>query len=383
MSEPVRSEDDGATGLIDATVVHRDGTVVFEHFTLLARRRELLVVLGPSGSGKTTALRAIAGLTPLRSGRVVIAGATVPQQTYARDLAMVFEQTSLMPFLDVAGNMAFGLKAHGVDRPEARRRVEAEAKGLRLSRLLSRRPDGLSFGERGQVGIGRALVRNPKAFLLDEPLAHLDAGERGRMRRLIAEAIRSAGVGALYVTHDQADALAIGDRVAVINDGRLVQLGSPRELYDEPADVFVAGFVGQPPMGMVPARLVEAHGLAGYQVGFRTLPTWRSVPAALRAWVGRPVILGLRPQDVTDAAPGADPDFACLNGVVRVVERTGRDTFATVRVGDHQLTARFSGRTPATVGEQVMVAVDAAQAHVFDPATGRALAHPSVDVAGP
>jgi multiple sugar transport system ATP-binding protein len=369
---------EGCTGLHGATVVHRDGTVALDDVTVLARPGELLAVLGPSGSGKSTLLRAVAGLARVRVGRVLIAGEPTTSDPALRDIAMVFENTQLMPMLDVARNMGFGLQARHVPAEQVQRQVETQSRRLRIHRLLRRLPTEISAGERGQVGIGRALVRTPKAFLLDEPLAHVDAHERARMRRVIAETVKASKVSTLYVTHDQSDALSIGDRIAVLNAGRVVQIATPRELYDRPATLFVADFVGASPIGAIPGRLVASGGMAGYQVGARTLPTWLPVPAELGGQVGREVMLGFRAEDVRDAGREPDPDHIRLSGAVKAIDRTGRDAYLTVQIGSHRLVARFSGRTGARLGDVVTIAVDAARAHVFDRATGRALYHPAI-----
>jgi multiple sugar transport system ATP-binding protein len=369
---------EGCTGLHGATVVQRDGTVSLHDVTVLARPGELLAVLGPSGSGKSTLLRAIAGLARVRDGRVLIAGEPTTREPAFRDIAMVFENSQLMPTLDVARNIGFGLEARHVPPQQVQRQVESQSRRLRIHRLLRRLPTEISAGERGQVGIGRALVRTPKAFLLDEPLAHVDAHERARTRRVIAETVKASKVSTLYVTHDQSDALSIGDRIAVLNAGRVVQIATPRELYDRPANLFVADFVGASPIGAIPGRLVAAAGMAGFQVGTRTLPTWLPVPPELAGFVGREVMLGLRAEDVRDAADEPDPDHVCLSGPVKAIDRTGRDAFLTVQFGGHRLVARFAGRSRARVGDVVTIAVDAARAHVFDRETGRALYHPDV-----
>ncbi len=373
----MNNDVEGCTGLDAATVVQRDGTVSLEDVTILARPGELLAVLGPSGSGKSTLLRAIAGLAKLRSGRVLIAGEPTRLDPAHRDLAMVFERTQLMPLLDVARNMGFGLTSRRMPASEVERKVADQSRRLRVSRLLRRMPNELSSGEKGQVGIGRALVRTPKAFLLDEPLAHIDAQERARMRRVIAETVRATKVSTLYVTHDQSDALAIGDRIAVLKAGRLVQIATPRELYDQPADLFVADFVGESPIGVLPVRLIASAGLAGYQVGDRTLPTWQPVPAELRGHINQEVVLGLRAEDVRQAGAAANPDGVRLTGRVRAVGRNGRDSFLTVDVGDARIAARFPGRTRVSIGDLVTVTADATRAHVFD-RSGRALYHPPV-----
>jgi len=371
------------TGLREVTVT-RGGTVALREVTLLAGVGELMVVLGASGSGKSTLLRTVAGLQPVDSGAVFVAGRDVTAVPPGeRRVAMVFETGSLVPFLDVAANLGWGLRTRHVPAEEAARRVAGRAAELRLNRLLRRRPAQLSEGERGLVGIGRALVQQPAAFLLDEPLAHLDAAERLRVRRRIVEVVRPLGVATLYVTHDPTDALAIADRVALLHEGRVVQVGRPAELYERPVSVLAAVSVGFPTMGLLPARLVVSGGLAGYQVGPRTLPLWGppAVPAG-------EVVLGFRPEDVH---PVPWPDAVELEAVVTAVEYTGRNQAVTLAVGAGPVTAPgadlaaaggatlralYPARDPVRTGDAVRVSVDARSAHVFDPVTGAALHHP-------
>ncbi|MEO7260567.1 MAG: ABC transporter ATP-binding protein [Jatrophihabitantaceae bacterium] len=385
------------TGLDQATVAlpGADGEqVVLDRLSLLAEDGELMVVLGPSGSGKTTLLRAIAGLEQLRSGQVLIRGrpvTTVPP--HARDLAMVFEQSSLIPTLDVAHNLAFGLRMRHRPAEEIAEQVALQARRLGLRRLLSRLPSQLSPGQRGQVGIGRAIARVPTAFLLDEPLAHLDAGQRWQMRRHLAELVKGSGVTTFYVTHDQSDALAIADRVAVLRDGALVQLGPPAQLYDRPVDLFVAGLLGSVPIGLLPARLVASGSGSGFRIGSRVLPLWSPAPVELRGLIGREVVLGLRVEDVHDASTDGDPALPRLPATVVRAEHTGPDLLvslsmaarparapdsdpADLLLGSAQLRARFPRSAAVTPGSTVQVCLDVTRAHVFDPVTGRALAHP-------
>ena len=369
--------DAEVTGLDRAVVALPDGTVLLDDFTLLARRGELLAVLGPSGCGKSTMLRAIAGLQPLRAGRVVIQGRDVTRlEPPARDVAMVFEKTALVPTMDLARNMGFGLTQRRTAAAEVEQRVDRQAHRLGIWGLLRRRPSEISMGQRGQTGVGRALVREPKVFLLDEPLANLDLGERARMRRVIAQTVKASGAATIYVTHDQTEAMAIGDRIAVINDGRLHQLGTSADLYERPVDLFVADFVGQASVGIVPASVVVSGGLAGYRVGDRTLMTWQPLPAGLSGAVGRAVTLALRPESVTAVPLNPDPEATVLTGRVRSVERTGRDTFLTVELPTGRLIGRFDGRARVRIGDLIGLSVEAAAAHVFDTATGRALHHP-------
>ncbi len=371
------------TGVERLTVV-RGGTTILRDVTLLAEDGELLVVLGASGSGKSTLLRSIAGLDDVASGEVVIKGRRVTGlPTGGRRVSMVFQADALIPFLDVARNLGFGLRIQHRPDEEVEQRVTGRARQLRLSRLLPRRPQQLSGGERGLVGIGRAMVQIPDVFLLDEPLGDLDAVQRTEVRRQIVEVIRSLGVAAFYVTHDPAEGLAIADRVAVLHDGGVVQVGRPRELYDRPVDVLVAEFVGAPQIGLLPARLVSSGDHAGFELGTRTLPLWRGVPEPLRAYVDRDVLLGLRAEDVQSAEDADDANTVTLNGVVADVEYTGPQTVVSVAVtgppAGSTLHACFSPRAELQPGQPVQLAVDGTRAHVFDVDTGRALWHP-VDV---
>ncbi|MGY1667956.1 ABC transporter ATP-binding protein [Geodermatophilus sp. SYSU D00696] len=378
---------------MDGVTVVRGGTTVLSDVTLLAADGELLVVLGPSGSGKSTLLRAIAGLEEAGSGDVLIRGRRVTRLPSAeRHVAMVFQSSALFPFLDVAHNLGWGLRVQHRPEAEVQERVRGRARQLRLGRLLSRRPGQLSGGERGLVGIGRALVQVPDVFLLDEPLGDLDAVQRVEVRRQIVAAVRSLGVPTFYVTHDPAEGLVIADRVALLHEGRIVQVDRPRELYERPVDLFVAEFIGDPPIGLLSARLVSAGGQAGFQVGTRTLPLWQAVPPSLLDHVGREVVLGLRAEDVHDAQAGSDPDAVTLDGVVSHVEYTGRHHVVAVVVDAAPddpdggppgggssggiLHAFFPPRAVIRPGDAVRVTVDATRAHVFDPATGRALHHP-------
>jgi multiple sugar transport system ATP-binding protein len=352
-----------------------------------------MVVLGPSGSGKSTLLRVIAGLDPVQSGEVTIKGRDVTGlPTGDRRVSMVFETSALIPFLDVSRNLGWGLKVQRLPETEVRERVTGRARQLRLGRLLSRRPGELSGGERSLVGIGHALVSVPDVFLFDEPLGDLDAVHRADVRRQIVDAVRNLGVTTFYVTHDQAEGLAVADRVALMHQGDVVQVGRPRDLYDRPANLLVAGFIGTAPIGLLPARLVESGGMAGFRVGARTLPLWRSVPDPLLGHVGRDVVLGLRAEDVSPATSDHDPDSVVLDATVSHAEYTGRQNVVTAAVAAPPVTAPgvewcegttlhvlFPPRAVVRPGDAVRVAVDAARAHVFDAATGRALWHPDDD----
>ena len=395
MSGSASPQREATTGLDGVTVLASDGTELLHDVTLLAGPAELMAVLGPSGSGKSTVLRAIAGLTPIQSGDVLVGGHSVRGlPTHERHLAMVSEAPALIPFLDVGHNVTWGMQARHRPAPEIEERLRTRSALLRLGRLLGRRTVGLSAGERERVALGRALVDVPTAFLLDEPLGHLDAPERVRMRRVVAEVVRGAGVPAFFVTHDQTDALALADRVAVVRAGRVVQLDTPRALYRRPVDLFVAGFVGTPAIGLLRGRLVSSGDWAGFQIGTRVLPLWRPVPPELRGSVGRELVLGLRPTDVQDARVDGDAESVRLPATAAVVERTGSQTLVTLTVDAPavaapgadpplgpraRLHARFPAHTAVQVGDAVELALDSAHVHVFDPLSGRALWHPPDD----
>jgi len=390
------------TGLQDVTVVYAKGGTALTEVSLSAEQGEIMAVLGPSGSGKSTLLRALAGLVPIRHGEIFIAGRRVTEvPVEQRRVAMVFQSDTVLPFLDVSENLGWGLEIRRVPGAEIRERVESQARGLRLSRLLRRMPKTLSSGELSRVGIGHALVHAPSVFLFDEPLAHLDAGQRVQVRRRIVEVVRKLEVSTFYVTHDQGEALGIADRVALLNAGRIVQVGPPAALYDRPVNLFAAGFVGTPTIGLLPARLVisgwaGSGGAGGFRVGARTLPLWAPLPSALAALADREVVIGIRPERVHDARRGSDPSVVTLPATVVRVEEVGPDAVVTLEVAAPAVTApgthpeetgragsgrawlrsRFARGTTVRVGETVPIAVDVTAVHVFDPLTGRALWHP-------
>jgi ABC-type sugar transport system ATPase subunit len=383
------------TGLEDVTVMYGNGATALDRVSVGAGPGEILAVLGPSGSGKSTLLRAVAGLVPVTSGEVLIDGRNVTRLPVdERRVAMVFESNTVIPFLDVSENLGWGLQIRKVPSGEARKRVRTQAQGLRLSRFLGRMPKTLSSGELSRVGIGHALVHAPSAFLFDEPLAHLDAHQRWAVRRRILEVVKAHRVATIYVTHDQEEAMGIADRIALLDAGTVVQVSTPRVLYARPANVFAAGFVGSPTIGLLPARPVDSDDRGGYRVGARILPLWRSLPAELTGLVDRDVVLGIRPEQVHEAGADSDPDAVTLPATVALIEATGPDAVVTLELaapavsvpgsrswetggqGRARLRARFARDTQLRPGETVQIAVDVSRAHVFDAATGRALHHP-------
>ncbi len=317
---------------------------------------EFVSLLGPSGCGKSTTLRMLAGLEFPTSGKISIGGRVVNDiAPGGRDIAMVFQSYALYPHMTVADNIAYPLKKRGVARDERRRKVAETAELLQLTELLARKPRQLSGGQQQRVALGRALVRDPKVFLLDEPLSNLDAKLRGYMRVELVELHRRLGRTMVYVTHDQLEAMTMSDRIAVMEAGRLQQFAPPNQVYREPANRFVAGFIGTPGMNLIDGALSQENGrwtfdATGVRVALRALRSETRPGAAC---------LGIRPEDVSI---GSGP----IAGVVQVVEQTGHENIVVLKIGDG---LRITGRTQADrlwrPGETVQCDIDAAKAHVF------------------
>ncbi len=346
---------------------------------------EFMVLVGPSGSGKTTALRLLAGLEPLDGGRVEIGGrdvSYVPPKD--RDIAMVFQNYALYPQKTVAENMAFALKMRGVPRDERSRRVAEAARLLDLDeQLLGRKPKQLSGGQRQRVAMGRAIVREPKVFLMDEPLSNLDAKLRVQTRSQIAELQRRLGITTVYVTHDQVEAMTMGHRVAVLNEGRLQQCATPRELYDNPVNQFVAGFIGSPAMNLRTVRIDDG----AVRLASRLLPLPPAVRAAARDAGLAELVIGIRPEHLHLVGDGSvEPasreqsslidDSADLTGEVILVEELGADALLHVRLpeGGNPVVARSEGRKPPAPARQVTLRVQRDDVFAFHPVTGARLA---------
>lgn len=318
-----------------------------------------VVLLGPTGAGKTTTLRLIAGLDKPDAGDIRIAGNSVLHDTPAqRDVAMVFQQYSLYPHLTVRDNLAFPLRSPMIAMPEAdiARRVQEVAEVLRIPHKLDNKATALSGGEMQRVSIGRALVRNPRIYLMDEPLSSLDAKLRADLRIELKRIHADMGATFLYVTHDQIEAMTMADRIVVMQGGRIEQVGAPLELYDRPANVFVAAFIGSPSMnlleGRVSGRMVD--------IGGSRLP----LPSGVAAEEGRDVIYGIRPEHLHQAEAG-------LPATVAVIEPTGAETHVVLRSAGRDLTAVFRNRVAFAPGAAITLAPDPAAAHVFDKATGQ------------
>jgi multiple sugar transport system ATP-binding protein len=328
---------------------------------------EFLVLVGPSGCGKSTSLRMLAGLEEINAGAILIGGRDVTHVAPKdRDIAMVFQNYALYPHMSVGDNMGFALKIAGVAKEEIRERVKEAAKILDLEQYLERKPKALSGGQRQRVAMGRAIVRQPQVFCMDEPLSNLDAKLRVQTRTQIASLQRRLGVTTVYVTHDQVEAMTMGDRVAVLKDGVLQQVGTPRAMYDRPANAFVAGFIGSPAMNLLDLEL-DGDVL---HFGESELRCPRDVTAAADS---RRITVGVRPEDLD-----LSPDGTGLAVEVAVVEELGADAYlygrTTVAGSQHQLIARVDGRRPPVKGETVHLAPRRDHLHLFSGVTGERLA---------
>jgi multiple sugar transport system ATP-binding protein len=372
------------------------GAVAVDHFDLTVEDGEFLVLVGPSGSGKTTVLRITAGLEHASAGDVLIGGEVVNDVSPTdRNIAMVFQSYALYPHMTVYENMAFGLRRHRVPKPEIRDRVASAAKMLGLEELLGRKPAQLSGGQRQRVAMGRAIVREPAAFLMDEPLSNLDAKLRVEMRTYLADLHAKLRTTTLYVTHDQTEAMTMGDRVAVMRDGLLQQVDRPQALYERPANLFVAGFIGSPAMNLVRSRLTVPDGAPAIDLGGTLVALPESLLArrpGLRARVDTELLVGIRPEDIEDAAYVLSPNGSFLDVSVSRAEPMGAEVIAhfplaaapagSAATGDEDvlaeprgstLTARLSPRSAARSGASLRVAIDVDRLHFFDPETDQAI----------
>jgi multiple sugar transport system ATP-binding protein len=387
--------------------VYPDGTVAVDDLSLEVEDGEFVVFVGPSGCGKTTALRMIAGLEGITTGAIRIGERIVNDlEPRARDIAMVFQNYALYPHMNVFDNMAFGLRMRKVPKAERRAKVEAAAQTLALAELLARKPGQLSGGQRQRVAMGRAIVREPQVFLMDEPLSNLDAKLRVQMRAEIARIQHDFATTTIYVTHDQIEAMTMGDRVAVIRKGELQQLDAPQRLYDRPANLFVATFIGSPSMNVLQGTLAEADGRLAVMLGGDRLELPDETLArcaGLRAYRGRTVAVGIRPEHLSD--PAARTNGGTLRGVARVTEALGSEVLAHVDVsaapvlldevvegmvegadaalvadlvtaadGTHAtVIGRLDTSTTIRPGDDVELAVDTRKLHFFDVETGVAI----------
>jgi len=382
-----------------------DGTRAVHDLELEIQDGELMVLVGPSGCGKTTALRMLAGLEEISEGEIRIGDRIVNDLTPRdRDIAMVFQSYALYPHMTVADNLAFGLKLRKLPKNEVKERVQRAARILQIEEFLKRKPRALSGGQRQRVAMGRAIVREPQAFLMDEPLSNLDAKLRVQMRAEIHQLQRRLGVTTIYVTHDQVEAMTMGDRVAVMNAGHLQQVDTPQVLYDQPVNEFVAGFIGSPSINLVESELVQSNGHLEVSLGEHKLAVDDQITrnrSGLGDYVGKKIILGIRPEDFEDVAIEPDaPADRRIKVTADLTEPLGSEVLvhfgteatavvssaaaadagedADIRLGEEEdvstrLIARVSPKSHVALGQQVELAVDTSRLYFFDPETRAAI----------
>ena len=353
--------------------VYPNGFKAVQDFNLEIADKEFIIFVGPSGCGKSTTLRMIAGLEDISGGTLEIDGKVVNDvEPKDRDIAMVFQNYALYPHMTVYDNMAFGLKLRKVPKDEIDKKVHEAARILDLEHLLDRKPKALSGGQRQRVAMGRAIVRRPKVFLMDEPLSNLDAKLRAQMRVEIAKLHKSLETTIIYVTHDQTEAMTLGTRIVVLKDGYIQQVDTPENLYDTPCNKFVAGFIGSPQMNMIDAECTEEGGAVKLSFAGNTITLNEKKAAALKdkGYIGKTVTLGIRPEDLHD-----EEDYLSQHGQsvisaeIRVYEMLGAETLLYFDIGDASWTARVNPKTKARTGDTVRFALDENKIHIFDKET--------------
>jgi multiple sugar transport system ATP-binding protein len=359
--------------------IYAGGVKAVSDFSIDIQDKEFIILVGPSGCGKTTTLRMIAGLEEITSGELYIGDKlcndVAPKD---RDIAMVFQNYALYPHMTVFDNMAFGLKLRKTPKDEIKRRVHEAARILSIEHLLDRRPKALSGGQRQRVALGRAIVREPKVFLMDEPLSNLDAKLRVQMRTEISKLHLKLNTTFIYVTHDQTEALTMGTRIVVMKDGFVQQIDSPQKLYDEPSNVFVAGFIGSPQMNFFNAIVKKELDKIYLEFGPYNLelPQAKAAELEKQGYIGKEVVVGVRPEDIHDeTTPLTHNASVPLNANVEVTERLGSETFLYLVINDINFTARVSPKSRTQAGEDIQVVFDTMHLHVFDKETEKAIIH--------
>ena len=353
--------------------VYPNGFEAVKNFNLEIADKEFIIFVGPSGCGKSTTLRMIAGLEDISSGELKIGDRVVNDvEPKDRDIAMVFQNYALYPHMTVYDNMAFGLKLRKVPKDEIDKMVKEAAKVLDLTQLLDRKPKALSGGQRQRVAMGRAIVRNPKVFLMDEPLSNLDAKLRVQMRIEISKIHQRLGATIIYVTHDQTEAMTLGTRIVVMKDGVVQQVDTPQHLYEQPGNLFVAGFMGSPQMNFLDAQIAEKGGDLIAKVGEYdiVIPAAKAKVLKDGGYVGKTVVLGIRPEDIHDSQMfiEASPSVP-MTSTVKVYELLGAEVFLYFDVNGTQVTARVDPRTNSKTGDTIKFAFDMEKSHFFDKET--------------
>ena len=362
------------------------GVTAVSDFNLEIKDKEFIILVGPSGCGKSTTLRMVAGLEEISDGEIYIGDKLVNDVAPKdRDIAMVFQNYALYPHMTVFDNMAFGLKLRKTPKDEIKRRVEEAARILDISHLLERKPKALSGGQRQRVALGRAIVREPKVFLLDEPLSNLDAKLRAQMRTEIAKIHKKLGTTFIYVTHDQTEAMTMGDRIVCMKDGFIQQVDTPQKLYENPTNKFVAGFLGSPQMNFIDAVLKEEYGQFIVEFGSEDTKSSRGVkyqiivPESkvndeLSNYVGKEIILGVRPEAIHDEEMYlSNATTGVIDTNVEITEMMGAETYLYLLCEGIPLTARVSPRSTARPGDDIKVAIDPNRIHIFDKETEKAI----------
>ncbi|MBQ9376039.1 MAG: sn-glycerol-3-phosphate ABC transporter ATP-binding protein UgpC [Ruminococcus sp.] len=363
------------------------GVIAVSDFNLEIKDKEFIILVGPSGCGKSTTLRMIAGLEEISEGELYIGDRLVNDiAPKDRDIAMVFQNYALYPHMTVFENMAFGLKLRKVPKDEIARKVEEAARILDIAHLLDRKPKALSGGQRQRVALGRAIVREPQVFLLDEPLSNLDAKLRAQMRTEISKLHKKLGTTFIYVTHDQTEAMTMGDRIVVMKDGFIQQVDTPTNLYNNPVNQFVAGFIGSPQMNFIDSKLLKVDGKYVVEFGSEDTKTTRGVKytvevpeakadaEALEPMVGKEVVLGIRPECIHDEEMFiSSAKTGVINTTVEVTEMMGAETYLYLTCEGIPLTARVSPRSTARPQDEIKVALDPNRIHIFDKETEKSL----------
>ncbi len=363
------------------------GVVAVSDFNLEIKDKEFIILVGPSGCGKSTTLRMIAGLEEITEGELYIGDRLVNDiAPKDRDIAMVFQNYALYPHMTVFDNMAFGLKLRKTPKDEIKRRVEEAARVLDIAHLLDRKPKALSGGQRQRVALGRAIVREPQVFLLDEPLSNLDAKLRAQMRTELSKLHAKLGTTFIYVTHDQTEAMTMGDRIVVMKDGFIQQVDAPQVLYTKPCNMFVAGFLGSPQMNFIDSKLVKQDGKFMVEFGTEDTKTTRGVKyyiplpdsknegGVLDEYVGKEIVMGIRPEDVHNEPRLLEEYADCkVYANVEVTELMGAETFLYLNVEGFNFTARVEPTSTARPGDTIEIALENNKIHLFDKETERTI----------
>ena len=355
------------------------GVTAVSDFNLEIKDKEFIVLVGPSGCGKSTTLRMIAGLEEISEGELFIGDRLVNDVAPKdRKIAMVFQNYALYPHMTVAENMAFGLKLSKTPKEEIKRRVEEAARILDITHLLDRKPKALSGGQKQRVALGRAIVRNPMVFLLDEPLSNLDAKLRATMRTELTKLHNRVGTTFIYVTHDQVEAMTMATRIVVMKDGLIQQVDTPQNLYDSPVNMFVAGFIGTPQMNFINGTLVKKEDEVYFEFEGNSIkvPAEKANNPALAEYIGQEVVVGIRPENIHDepAQLSACPD-STVDAYVDVTELMGSEIYLYITIGETNLTARVSPRSTAKAGDTIKIALEVAKMHIFDKDTEKCIVH--------